>query len=64
MTDDLSLIRPHADELLVEIYFCRFENKDIVVFKTIISFALKSFMDSCPIELLDNPICLSFFFKK
>ena len=36
---------------------------DIVVFKTNISFALKSFIDSCHIEVLDDPNCLSFISK-
>ena len=61
-TKILNLIKPYADDNLVENSISWFETNDVIVYNKNIGFALIVYVDFCPIEKLDDRYRLNFIY--
>ena len=61
-TKILKLVKPYADDNLVENSISRNETNDVIVYNENIGFALIVYVDFCPIEKLDDRYCLNFIY--
>ena len=63
MIQKLNLIKQYADyDTCIEIFISRFGPNYIVFYNENIGFALKQYIDFCPINILDDPYCLDFIY--
>ena len=61
-TNDLTLIKPYADDICIENFISRFGPNDVILYNKNIGFALIQYKDFCPINILDDPYCLDFIY--
>ena len=62
-TKNLSLIKPYVKyHICIENFFSRFGPNDVILYNNNIGFALIQYKDFCPVNILDDPYCLDFFY--
>ena len=63
-TNDLYLIKPHADYYIcIENFFSRFWPNGIILYNKTIGFGLIQYKDFCPEKRLNDPYCLDFLYN-